>query len=64
MAIQDWKEQESGKAAVKNLILGQIYTSKLLSAQAFPFGQRQPYVDEIFQYVLNHQFTTYSAVMS
>jgi type I restriction enzyme R subunit len=62
--LQDWKEQESGKAAVKNLILGQIYTSELLSAQAFPFDQRQPYVDEIFQYVLSHQFIEQSATMS
>jgi hypothetical protein len=62
--LQDWREQESGKAAVKGLILGEIYTSELLTRQAFPLGQRQPYVDEIFQYVLNHQFTTYSAVMS
>jgi hypothetical protein len=52
----------------------QIHNWKKQALQAIPTafathkqaagGQRQPYVDEIFQYVLNHQFTTYSAVMS
>ena len=56
--FQDWQEQESAKASIKNIIFGEVYTSTLLVPEFFPFDSRDIYVDEIFQYVIGHQLPT------
>ena len=60
--LQDWKLQESTRADIKTLILGEIYIK--LPKEPFPFAERQQYIDDIFQYVMGHELPNVSAHLS